>query len=381
MNEGKAMTEQREPATAIEAPAPAPEDPQVEPPPRGWRPPPKSRAGLIAIAAIALAAVMAILYAWRLPPFAGWSEETDNAYVRGKVTIISPQVSGYVTSVPVHDFLQVKKGQVLVTIDRRIYAARVEQAKANLAAQRAALANSQQSQRAREAALTGQSAGIASAQAQLVRAQADMKRADALVADGSISERERDQTRAALLAAQAAVRQASASEQVGEQDVRSVIVGRGGLEASVAGAEAQLRLAQIDLDNTIIRAPVDGQLSEIGVRNGAFVTAGTQLMFLVPRELWIIGNFKEAQTHRMRRGQPASFTVDALGGARLTGRIESLSPAAGSEFAVLKPDNATGNFVKVAQRIAVRVRIDPGQQFAERLRPGMSVELHVETRN
>jgi multidrug resistance efflux pump len=375
------MTEQREPATAIEAPAPVPEDPQVEPPPRGWRPPPKSRAGLIAIAAIALAAVMAILYAWRLPPFAGWSEETDNAYVRGKVTIISPQVSGYVTSVPVHDFLQVKKGQVLVTIDRRIYAARVEQAKANLAAQRAALANSQQSQRAREAALTGQSAGIASAQAQLVRAQADMKRADALVADGSISERERDQTRAALLAAQAAVRQASASEQVGEQDVRSVIVGRGGLEASVAGAEAQLRLAQIDLDNTTIRAPVDGQLSEIGVRNGAFVTAGTQLMFLVPRELWIIGNFKEAQTHRMRRGQPASFTVDALGGARLTGRIESLSPAAGSEFAVLKPDNATGNFVKVAQRIAVRVRIDPGQQFAERLRPGMSVELHVETRN
>ncbi|MBO9581133.1 MAG: HlyD family secretion protein [Sphingobium sp.] len=357
----------------------------VEPPsaeaPAGWRPPPKSRMTIIAIGAIALAAVLSILYAWHLPPFAGWSEETDNAYVRGQVTIISPQVSGYVTSVPVKDFMFVKRGQVLATIDSRIYAARVEQAKGSLAAQHAALANSQQSQRAREAALVGQSAAIANAEAQLVRAQADMKRADALVADGSISERERDQTRAALLAAQAGLRQAQAAEQVGHQDVRSVIVGRGGLEASVEAAQAQLHLAQIDLDNTVIRAPVDGQLSEIGVRNGAFVSAGTQLMFLVPRDLWVIANFKEAQTRRMRPGQKATFRVDALGGAELKGRVESLSPAAGSEFAVLKPDNATGNFVKVAQRIAVRIRIDPGQAAARGLRPGMSVELNIATRN
>jgi len=369
------MTESQQPAQASSQPA----DPQVEPPAQGWRPPARGRATIALIILLAIGAVLAILYAWQLPPFSGWSEETDNAYVRGKVTIISPQVSGYVTAVAVHDFLPVKKGQVLVVIDQRIYGARVEQAKANLAAQRAALSNSQQSQRAREATLTGQAAGIASAQAQLVRAQADMKRADALVADGSISERERDQTLATLLAAQATVRQASAQQQVGQQDVRSVIVGRGGLEASVAAAEAQLHLAQIDLDNTVIRAPADGQLSEVGVRNGAFVTAGTQLMFLVPRELWIIANFKEAQTRRMRVGQAARFRVDALGSALLTGRVESLSPAAGSEFAVLKPDNATGNFVKVAQRIAVRIRIDPGQALARRLRPGMSVEARIET--
>jgi multidrug resistance efflux pump len=373
------MTEPAEPTQQTPAPPPA-ADPQVEPPPQGWRPPPRSRTTKIAIGALALAAVLAILYAWQLPPFAGWSQDTDNAYVRGKVTIISPQVSGYVTAVHVHDFLTVTKGQVLVSIDQRIYAARVEQAKANLAAQRAALANSQQSQRAREAAVTGQAAGIASAQAQFGRAQADMKRADALVADGSISERERDQTRAALLAAQAAVLQASAQRQVGQQEVRSVIVGRDGLEAAVAAAEAQLHLAQIDLDNTIVRAPADGQLSEVGVRNGAFVTAGTQLMFLVPRELWVIANFKEAQTSNMRVGQSASFKVDALGGAKLSGHVESIAPAAGSEFAVLKADNATGNFVKVAQRIAVRVKIDPAQDLAARLRPGMSVVLHVETR-
>lgn len=363
-----------------QAPAePEASDPQIDPPPSGWRPPPKSRTTIIAIIVIAFLAVLAILYAWQLPPFSGWAEKTDNAYVRGRVTIISPQVSGYVTSVIVQDFAEVKAGQVLATIDQRIYSARVEQAKANLAAQTAALSNSQQSQRSREAALTGQEAAIGSAKAQLARAEADMRRADALVADGSISARERDQTLAALLAAQAAVRQAGAAQQVGQQDVRSVLVGRGGLQAAVEGARAALHLAQIDLDNTVIRAPVSGQLSEIGVRNGAYVTAGTQLMFLVPHDLWVIANFKEAQTHDMRIGQRATFHVDALGGAKLSGRVENLSPAAGSEFAVLKPDNATGNFVKVAQRIAVRIRVDPGQELAKRLRPGMSVEARVAT--
>lgn len=345
----------------------------------GWRPPPRRPSTIIAVVLLGAAAVLTILYAWQLPPFAGWSQATDNAYVRGKVTVISPQVSGYITSVPVQDFAVVRRGQVLATIDDRIYGARVEQAKANLAAQRAALANSQQSERSREAALTGQGAGVASAQAQLARAEADMRRAQALVSDGSISAREFDQTRASLLAAQAAVRQAQAQRSVGEQEVRSVIVGRGGLQAGVENAKAALHLAQIDLDNTRIRAPADGRLSEIGVRQGAYVTSGTQLMFLVPRDLWVIANFKEAQTHRMRIGQDVRFRVDALGSATLKGHVESLAPAAGSEFAVLKADNATGNFVKVAQRIAVRIRIDPGQALAERLRPGMSVEVKVAT--
>lgn len=348
--------------------------------PARWRPPANSRSSIIVIAAIAIAAVLAILYAWRLPPFAGLAERTDNAYVRGRVTIISPQVSGYVTSVPVQDFQQVRAGQVLATIDDRIYRARVAQAEANVAGQAAGLANSEQAQRSREAALGAQDAGIANAQAQLVRAQADMRRADALVADGSISARERDQTRAALLQAQAGVRQAQAGRSIGTQDVRTVLVGRGGLQAAVESAQAQLRLARIDLDNTIIRAPADGQLSEVGVRNGAYVTAGTQLMFLVPHDFWVIANYKETQTANMRIGQAVRFRVDALNDVRLTGHIENMAPAAGSEFAVLRPDNATGNFVKVAQRIAVRIRIDPGQAQAARLRPGMSVEVAIDTR-
>lgn len=346
----------------------------------GWRPAPKNLPTVAAIAAIALIAVLAILYAWRLPPFAGLREDTDNAYVRGRVTVISPQVSGYVTQVLVKDFAEVKAGQILARIDDRIYRARVAQAQANVAAQEAALANSAQAQASRETATLSQDAAIANARAQLEKARADMRRADALVADGSISAREHDQTRAALLASEAAVRQAEAGRSIGTQDVRTVVVGRAGLDAAVQAAKAQLRLAQIDLDNTVIRAPEDGQLSEIGVRNGAFVSPGTQLLSLVPHDAWVIANFKEAQTRNMRIGQSASLSVDALGGASLKGHIENLAPAAGSEFAVIKADNATGNFVKVAQRIAVRITIDPGQALALRLRPGMSVDVTVDTR-
>ena len=367
------------PAQSAATEAAPPSDPQVEATPSSWRPPDKSRTTVIVIVAAALFAIVAILYSWQLPPFAGRSEKTDNAYIRGQVTIISPQVSGYVTRVSVQDFAEVKAGHILATIDDRIYRARVAQAEANVAAQEAALANSAQAQKSREVATDSQNAGIANAQAQLAKAEADMRRARALVADGSISTREFDQTRAALLASQAALQQARASRAIGTQDIRTVVVGRAGLEAAVASAKAQLRLAQIDLDNTVIRAPTDGQLSEIGVRQGAYVTSGMQLLSIVPHNVWVIANFKEAQTHDMAIGQPVQFRVDALGSAELTGRIENLSPAAGSEFAVLKADNATGNFVKVSQRIAVRIAIDRGQPLAKRLRPGMSVEVRVDT--
>jgi multidrug resistance efflux pump len=360
-----------------QAPDPAP---ALAAAPTGWRPPPRSKATILAIAAVGVIGVLAILYAWRLPPFSNIREKTDNAYVRGRVTVISPQVSGYVTKVNALDFADVKAGDILATIDDRIYRARVEQAQAQVAAQEAALANSTQTLRSRQTATLSQDAAIAQAHAQLERAQADMHRADTLVADGSISAREHDQTRAALLAAEAAVRQAEAGRAIGTQDVRTVSVGRGGLEAAVAAAKAQLRLAEIDLENTVIRAPVDGQLSEVAVRNGAYVTPGSQLLFLVPHDTWVVANFKEAQTHNMRIGQSVTFRADALGSAKFRGHVQNLSPAAGSEFAVLKADNATGNFVKVAQRIAVRISVDPDQPLAPRLRPGMSVVVSVNTR-
>jgi len=369
-----------EPAPPAEAAPPADTAPPADPAPKYWRPRVQHPVATVLIIAIALIAVLVLLRAWQLPPFGGGEETTENAYVRGRTTSIAPQVSGYVVEVLVRDYEQVKRGQVLVRIDDRIYRARVAQAAANLDAQIAALANSKQAHASRTAGLQSQTAGLAGAQAQLLRARTDLARIDDLVSDGSVSRRERDQAVAALAQAQAGVRQSVASGEIARQDIRTVDVGRGGLEAQVEAARAQLRLAEIDLGNTVIRAPEDGQLGEIGVRLGQYVTNGNQLLALVPPDRWIIANYKEAQTSRMTPGQPATFTVDALGGAKLRGHVERLSPAAGSEFAVLKPDNATGNFVKVPQRIGVRVSVDSGQPEAIRLRPGMSVELHIDTR-
>ena len=344
-----------------------------------WRPAPRRPITLALTGALALAAVLLILAGWGFSPFEA-AQATDNAYVRGRTTVIAPQVSGYVTEVAVKDYQPVAAGQVLARVDDRIYRARVDQAHAALDAAEAALANSSQARASKSAGLQGQTAGLANAQAQLARAQADMTRVEDLVRDGSVSVREHDQTRAALRQAEAQVRQAQAASEIARQDIKSVDVGKGGLEANVEAARAQLRLAEIDLDHTVIRAPEAGQVGEVGVRLGQYVTNGAQLVSLIPAERWVIANFKEAQTARMAPGQAVTFTVDALGGAKVKGHVEQLSPGAGSEFAVLKPDNATGNFVKVPQRIGVRIAIDPGQPVAARLRPGMSVEARVALR-
>jgi multidrug resistance efflux pump len=346
---------------------------------RGWAPPRGSARTTGIFVAILVAGVLLAFYAWGLPPFGSAVQTTDNAYVRGQTTVIAPQVNGYVTRVYVQDFQQVRPGDPLVAIDDRIYRQRVQQAQANLQAQGASLDNSQQSQRSSQASVAGQNAAVESARAQLARAQADMRRVNELVAERSLSLRERDQTLAALRQAEAAVRQAEAQRAIAQEQVRTVTVGRGGLEAGGANARAALELARIDLSNATIRAPQGGQVGEVGVRLGQYVTAGTQLLFLVPETVWVVANFKEAQTARIAPGQKATVRVDALDGAELTGRVQQLSPAAGSEFSVIRADNATGNFVKVAQRIAVRIAIDPNQPLARRLRPGMSVEARVDT--
>jgi len=346
---------------------------------RGWAPPKSGWRGTLLFAGLIVAGALLALYAWGLPPFRTVTQTTDNAYVRGQTTTISPQVSGYVTKVLVVDFMDVPAGAPLVQIDDRIYGQRLEQAEANVQAAQANLANAQQSQRSGEAGVVGQAAAVASAQANLVRAETDMRRISELAAERSVSLRERDQAVAALRQARAAVQQAQAQRAIAQEQVRTVTVGRGALQAAVESAKAARTLAQIDLANTTIRAPQPGQVSEVGVRLGQYVTAGTQLLFLVPHTVWVVANFKEAQTAKIFPGQSAIVRVDALGGAALKGHVQQISPAAGSEFSVIRPDNATGNFVKVPQRIAVRIAIDPNQRLAQRLRPGMSVEASVDT--
>ncbi|MBB3348337.1 HlyD family secretion protein [Sphingomonas sp. BK069] len=342
-----------------------------------WLPPPRGRASVALTLALAALAMIALARAWHVAPFSQDRAMTENASVRGRTTVIAPQVSGYVAEVRARDYREVRAGAVLAVIDDRIYRARVDQARANLSAAMASLANSDQAHASRIAGERSQSAGGDSARAQLRKARADMVRIDDLVSDGSVSMRERDQTLAALALAEAQVRQSDAAREIATQDVRSVVVGRAGLQAQVEAARAQLRLAEIDLSNTVIRAPEDGQLGEIGVRLGQYVTNGTQLVSLVPRDRWVIANFKEEQVDGIRPGDRAVVWVDAMARRAFAGKVELLAPAAGSEFAVIRPDNATGNFVKVPQRIGVRIVLDPGQPGATRLMPGMSVEASV----
>jgi multidrug resistance efflux pump len=329
--------------------------------------------------AIALAGVLVVLYAWNLPPFHSSIQSTENALVRGQVTIISPQLSGYVTEVPVQDFQQVKQGDLLMRIDDRIYRQRLDQARAQLAAQKAALANSAQQRGTAEATIRQNQAMLANANAQALRAAADARRVEELAADGSLSARERDATRAARAQSVAGGAQAQAALDIARQTLQAVTVNRGSLEAAVANAEAAVQLAEIDLSNTLVLAPRDGQLGQVGVRQGAYVNAGSQVTAIVPAQLWVIANLKETQMAGVAVGQPATLTVDALNNAKLRGHVERISPATGSEFSVLTPDNATGNYVKIAQRIPVRISLDPNQQLVARLRPGMSVVASIDT--
>ena len=333
----------------------------------------------LGFASIALIGVLIVLYAWQLPPFSSAIETTENALVRGQVTIIGPQLSGYVYEVPVQDFQFVKAGDLLVRLDDRIYQQHLDQSLAQLAVQKAALANVVQQRNSAEATIQLRQASIADTQAQARKSAADLRRNQALISDGSVSRRELDVTLAANAQAIAAVAQAQANLEIARQDLQTVIVNRGSLEAAVASAEAAVQLARIDLSNTRVIAPRDGQLGQIGVRLGAYVNSGAQLMALVPNQLWVIANMKETQMDNVRVGQPVSFTVDALNHRKFHGRVQRISPATGSEFSLLQADNATGNFVKIAQRVPVRITVDADQEQSDRLRPGMSVVVSIDT--
>ena len=362
---------------AAQKPADPPKPGEAQPAP--WKPAGQSWVVVAIFTVVIVVGVLIVLASWRLWPFTSAEQGTEDAYIRGDTTVISPQVSGYVKEVPVRDYAFVEAGQVLALIDPSSYQQKVEQARADVDAKRASLANNRQTLAQSEAQVQVADAAIVNAQAQLKNAKVNELRSNDLARDGSLSEREADQNRALTAQAAASLLQAQANRKSALQQVLSVKVNEGALKASVEGSLANLHSSEIDLSHTVIRAPRSGQLGDVGVRQGAFVQSGTQLMYLVPPLLWITANFKEAQTRDMAPGQPVWFTVDALGGARLHGHVERLSPATGSEFAVLKSDNATGNFTKVPQRISVRILIDAEAPGVRRLRAGMSVEAHVDT--
>jgi len=363
-------------ATGSAAAAASVAPPAPDAPPKKIRATPASIGIMLVVAAVGIALIM---WAWHIGPFNTTRMSTDNAYVRGAVTVLSPQVNGYVDEVLVKDFQYVKAGQALLRIDDRIYAERVRQAEGQLENAVAQLNNAEQTQAQNTASVGSARANLAAVEAEQARARAEQGRVEELAERGSVSLNERDRVRTTARLAAANVLKAQADIDIAQQRVKSTTVARGGLQAQVSMAEAQLALAKIDLANTVVKAPRDGQVSEATVRRGQYVTAGSQLLFLVPDQLWVVANFKEGQTWRVRIGQPARFSVDAFEGATLTGHVEQIAPATGSEFSVLRPDNASGNFTKVVQRLPIRIAIDPGQELAKRLRPGMSVTAEVDT--
>jgi len=283
---------------------------------------------------------------------------TDNAQVDGHIIPILPKVGGFVTDVRVEDNVRVKAGETLVVLDDRDYTVRLAQAEADLGVALAAVSN-----RAR----VGQAeAQVAQAQANAQKAHADLDRLAPLAAQDIVSKQQLDAVQSAAQAADAALAAAQAA-----------LVGA---DARVAAARAARDQAALNLSYTRVAAPANGVVSKKSVEVGQLVQAGQPLMSLVPLEdVWVTANLKETEVANVKPGDPAEFTVDAYPGLRFRGHVESLSPATGARFSLLPPDNATGNFTKVVQRLPVRVRpdkIDP----AHPLRPGMSVVVTIQTK-
>ena len=244
-----------------------------------------------------------------------------------------------------------------------------------------ALSNQSQSIAQRKADIVAAEAKVEQARAAYQLSLAQQQRYQQLGDSGAASKSEQDKAFADTQNNLALMQQAQANVLVAKEALKTAQVAETGLKAQVTNATAQLDQAQTTKNYSSITAPMDGQLGEVNPRVGQYVAAGTQLLYLIPQQTWVTANFKETQIANMKIGQKAWFTVDALNHQKFTGHVEQISPAAGSEFSVLKADNATGNFTKVVQRIAVRIAIDPNQTGIKNLRPGMSVISSVDTQS
>jgi len=302
---------------------------------------------------------------------------TDNAFVRGDITQISPKVSGHVVRVAVKDNQTVKTGELLFRIDDRDYRARLLQARAALAARQAAIANLDAQLRLQRASIEQARASVTEASAEAARSARDSNRARALAADQLIAASQLDQLVSSAQIAATRVVQTRAGLGAARERVGVLESQRPQLEADIRAAQAAVALAELDVESTSVRAPVDGRVSERIARVGQYVRSGTPLIALVASEVWVVANFKETQLPGMQPGARVDVLVDAVPGTRFHGRLESLSPASGAQFALLPPDNATGNFTRIAQRVPVRIALlDPEAQLAS-LRPGMSATVRV----
>lgn len=306
-------------------------------------------------------------------------EATDNAYVKADTVIVSPQIEGLVARVLVDDNEAVEAGRVLVELDPAEVTARLAEAEANVAALRAGARFASARAAAGLSQIAERQAAISRAEAGARIAQSELERYSRLSQGGWVATQRLQTARAQADQAAASVREARAS--LASQQREAAAMGAEGAQAAAAAKQAEAALAQarIDVDRTVIRAPVAGVVGARGVRPGQYVRPGSNLMSIVPLgETYVVANFKETQVARMRIGQRVSIRADAFGNARVSGRIASFSPATGSEFALIPVENATGNFTKIVQRVPVKIAVDREDALAAALRPGLSIAVKVD---
>ncbi len=307
-------------------------------------------------------------------------ETTDDAYVKADSTIIAPKVSGYIAEVAVTDNEPVKAGQLLARIDDRDFATALDQAKADVAASEAAVRNLDAQIELQQPVIRQQAAEVDAAEANLKFAQQERTRYDDLMKTGAGTVQRAQQTDAALRASDAQLQQGKAALVAANKKIEVLTTERAKAVAQLAHAGAVEQQATLNLSYTRIVAPVDGTVGARSLRVGQSVQAGTQLMVVVPLEaVYVVGNFKETQLTHVRNGQPVELRIDSFPGRKLRGHVDSLSPASGLEFALLPPDNATGNFTKIVQRVPVKIVLDD-QSLTGLLRPGMSAEPTIDTK-
>jgi membrane fusion protein (multidrug efflux system) len=337
------------------------------------------RAGLSLALAAALAG--AGVYGYHYWTVGRFLESTDDAYLQADYTTISPKVSGYISAVLVADNEPVKAGQVLARIDDRDFRTALEQAKADVAAAQAQIQNLNAQADLQTSLVAQAEANLSASQAGAQFARADYARFHALRQVGYASAERDDQAATAMREKAAALQRDEAAVAAARKQIDVIAAERAKAETVLAHNRAIEHQAELNVGYTTITAPIDGTVGARSLRPGQYVQAGTALMAVVPlKAVYVVANFKETQLTHVRAGEPVTLEVDTFPGATVTGHVDSLSPASGLEFALLPPDNATGNFTKIVQRIPVKIVLSAHDPLVGRLRPGMSVTATIDTK-
>jgi membrane fusion protein (multidrug efflux system) len=342
--------------------------------------PPRLRQRILLSIAVPVAIALAVAWMshyWRVGRFL---IATNDAYVQADSTIVASRVSGYVSAVPIDDDQPVRVGQVLARIDDRDFLAALDQTRAEVQAAQAETADFQAQLAEQETLVAKARASVAASRAALELANLNRVRYQKMASIGFGSQQQSQEADAQARECTADVARDQAALAATQRELQVLAAKLAQAQALLNRSQAIERRAALDLGYTTIIAPIDGVVAARSVRLGQYVQAGTQLTALVPLQaVYVVANFKETQLTHVRAGEPVRLSVDSFPGNALRGCVDSLAPASGLEFSLLPPDNATGNFTKIVQRIPVKIRLDSNQPLIGRLRPGMSVEAVIDT--